>query len=107
MHVCVCVCVCYMCVRIILCVCYIISMQTKSFPVEEGHIISRIPYQIILGEKSSHVPPTTNLSDVVHIWVVFGWSEDELDPLRELKVTQRRVSQVEQDTKHHRNRDMA
>ena len=43
----------------------------------------------------------TDLPDVEEVRVVFGWSEEELDPLGELDSAERGVGEVEEDSQDH------
>ena len=54
---------------------------------------------------SAFPSPPTHIPDVVHIWVVFWWREEQLDPGSQLHAADGGVGKVEEDTKHYSNRD--
>jgi len=94
-HVCVyvldlCICVCVGSVHMCMCVLYPSTyMYTDA--------------QVVLAP--AFPSPPTHIPDVVHIWVVFWWREEQLDPGSQLHAADGGVGKVEEDTKHHSNRD--
>ena len=96
-----CVCRCArVCVCVCACMCWICAYVHVCAVPEYVHVYS------CTGSITSAFPsPPTHIPDVVHIWVVFWWREEQLDPGYQLHAAEGGVGKVEEDTKHYSYRD--